>query len=144
MQIRLAHAKDALAIAEVGQSLGYAEDVITDLAEQRLLALLGSKQDQIWVAEREDKIVGWLHAQHAFRLASPDFIEILGLSVAEDARQQGIGRALVAEAKNWSHDLAVVLRVRTNQQRVNALAFYSSIGFSCHKQQSVFQWSDNF
>ncbi|MGO2511894.1 GNAT family N-acetyltransferase [Marinomonas polaris] len=139
MEIRLANLQDANAIADVASALGYQNTVSEDLAIKRLERLLLSGNDKVWVAEFNGQLIGWLHAQHAFRAASADFIEILGLSVADQARLKGAGRALVEKAKEWALDEKIVLRVRTNDTRDGAKKFYTSLGFTTTKIQSVFQ-----
>ncbi|MBU1467631.1 MAG: GNAT family N-acetyltransferase, partial [Gammaproteobacteria bacterium] len=62
-----------------------------------------------------------------------------GLSVADQARLKGAGRALVEKAKEWALDEKIVLRVRTNDTRDGAKKFYTSLGFTTTKIQSVFQ-----
>lgn len=145
LSVRQACIEDAKAIILVSSALGYEEKTDQTLAVKRLERLLESDHDRIWVAELKggvelnDKVIGWLHAQHAFRVASADFIEILGLSVSSDVRLQGAGHALVEQAKNWALDESIALRVRTNETRDSAKKFYSSLGFSLIKKQSVFQ-----
>ena len=139
MEIRLADIEDANAIADVAAALGYQSAVSEGLVINRLERLLASSNDKIWVAEFNGQLIGWLHAQHAFRLASADFIEILGLSVADQARLKGAGRALVEKAKEWALGEKIVLRVRTNDTRDGAKKFYALLGFTTTKIQSVFQ-----
>ena len=140
MKIRLAQLQYANAIADIASSLGYQSDVSENVAKQRLEQLLLSSKDKIWVAEMDGHVIGWLHAQHAFRVASADFIEILGLSISDQMRLKGAGRALVEQAKEWAFDEKVALRVRTNDVRDSAKKFYKALGFSCAKTQSVFQF----
>ncbi|MCW4627682.1 MULTISPECIES: GNAT family N-acetyltransferase [Marinomonas] len=139
MDIRLAILKDAKTIAEVASALGYQNTVSEELAIKRLERLLASSNDKVWVAELNGQLIGWLHAQHAFRAASADFIEILGLSVSDQARLKGAGRALVEQAKAWALSEKITLRVRTNDIRDGAKKFYTALGFSITKTQSVFQ-----
>ena len=139
MDIRLAILKDAKTIAEVASALGYQNTVSEELAIKRLERLLASSNDKVWVAELNGQLIGWLHAQHAFRAASADFIEILGLSVSDQARLKGAGRALVEQAKAWALSEKITLRVRTNDIRDGAKKFYTALGFSITKAQSVFQ-----
>jgi GNAT superfamily N-acetyltransferase len=140
MEIRLANLQDANAIADVASALGYQSAVSEELAIKRLERLLLSSNDKVWVAEFNGQVIGWLHAQHAFRAASADFIEILGLSVSDQARLKGTGRALVEQAKAWALDERLVLRVRTNDVRDGAKKFYTALGFTTTKIQSVFQF----
>jgi GNAT superfamily N-acetyltransferase len=139
MEIRLANLQDAKSIADVASALGYQSAVSVELARARLERLLLSSDDKVWVAESNGEIVGWLHAQHAFRVASADFVEILGLSVSDKARLKGVGRALVEQAKQWAFDEKIALRVRTNDVRDGAKKFYTALGFSMTKTQLVFQ-----
>ena len=139
MDVRFAVLQDAKAIADVASGLGYESKTAKDLMIKRLGRLLESKNDKIWIAEINGQLIGWLHAQHAFRVASDDFIEILGLSVSDQARLKGAGRALVEKAKEWALDESIALRVRTNDVREGAKMFYSTLGFSISKTQSVFQ-----
>ena len=141
MIIRLASVNDAAAIAEIALSLGYKMEAQQSLTENALGYLLDAQYDRVWVAELNGTVIGWLHAQHAFRMASVDFIEILGLSVSEQSRFQGAGRALVERVKAWASEEHVSLRVRTNDIRYDAKKFYSALGFSLVKTQSVFQIS---
>ena len=141
MDVRFAVLQDAKAIADVASALGYESKTAKDLMIKRLGRLLESKNDKIWIAEINGQLIGWLHAQHAFRVASDDFIEILGLSVSDQARLKGAGRALVEKAKEWAFAENITLRVRTNDVREGAKKFYSALGFSISKKQSVFQFS---
>lgn len=140
MEIRLAISNDAKAIADVASALGYQNTVSEERAVKRLEPLLLSSNDKVWVAEFNGQLIGWLHAQHAFRAASADFIEILGLSVSDQVRLKGVGRALVEKAKEWALNEKIVLRVRTNDTRDGAKKFYTALGFSVAKTQSVFQF----
>ena len=142
ISIRQATLQDAQSIARIASVLGYQQEVSKDLAIKRLEHLLHSDYDQVWVAENDNGVVGWIHAQHAFRAASNSFIEILGLSVAETSRLQGAGRILVEQAKVWAGDENIALRVRTNDARDAAKKFYSTLGFSLEKTQCVFQVSN--
>lgn len=139
MKIRKAQLQDAKAIADIASALGYQSSSSETLAVKRLNRLINSCNDQVWVAELNGQLIGWLHAQHAFRAASTDFIEILGLSVSDQARLKGVGRSLVEMAKEWATDERVCLRVRTNDIREGAKTFYSALGFSSAKTQSVFK-----
>lgn len=139
MLIRPASVDAAAAIALVAAGLGYKEEVVKHSAVQRLERLLGSNDDRAWVAELDGVVIGWLHAQHAFRMASADFIEIVGLSVSTEARFKGAGRVLVEQARRWATEEHVTLRVRTNDIRDEAKKFYSALGFLLVKRQSVYE-----
>ncbi|WP_421869991.1 GNAT family N-acetyltransferase [Motiliproteus sp.] len=133
--IRPATQEDALAIKHIAASLGY-PDYDESLAESRLQALLNSSNDQVWICERDGMVVGWLHAFIALRDA---FAEIGGLAVEPAFRRQGVGRALVQQAKHWAADQQLAVRVRSRIERAEARRFYRAQGLIPSKQQQVFE-----
>jgi ribosomal-protein-alanine acetyltransferase len=79
-----------------------------------------------WAATREDLILGFIAARSV-----ADEIEILNLGVDPEARRQGIGARLVAQAVEVSREAGVrrvYLEVRESNS--GARAFYSSLGFA--------------
>lgn len=135
--VRSASETDATGINKVSQHLGYSE-LSSNESITKLQELLNSPQDQVFVAEWQGRIIGWLHLFYARRLASNNFFEIGGLVVSPESRGHGVGRALVqyAQAKNLGK-----FRVRCNEKRCDAHKFYESIGFDSAKVQRVFQVS---
>ena len=133
--IRSASESDAEGINEVSEHLGYSQFSSTEYII-KFQELLSSTQDQIFLAEWQGRIIGWLHLFYARRLASDNFFEIGGLVVSPENRGHGVGRALVqyAQAKNLGK-----FRVRCNEKRLDAHKFYESIGFDSIKVQRVFQ-----
>ena len=133
--IRSASESDAEGINKVSEHLGYSKLSSTEYTI-KLQELLSSTQDQMFVAEWQGRIIGWLYLFYARRLASDNFFEIGGLVVSPESRDHGVGRALVqyAQAKNLGK-----FRVRCNEKRLDAHKFYESIGFDSIKVQRVFQ-----
>lgn len=132
--IRTASESDADDIREISKHLGYAE-LSPEQSFLNLQAILSSPNDQIYVAECNGSVVGWLHLFYAKRLASEGFHEIGGLVVSPRYRGQGIGRALVEYALDKNDG---EIRVRCNAQRSESHRFYEAIGFRCSKAQHVF------
>ena len=135
MVVRLAVEADADAIHDLSQYLGYAETSQTQ-ATEKLLNIMKSDEDEVYVSEIDGQIVGWLHVFYARRLASADFYEIGGLLVHPEFRGQGIGRHLV---ENSLENYKGKVRVRCNETRIDAHNFYKSIGFNSAKVQHVFE-----
>lgn len=133
--VRPAKASDAVAINVVSQYLGYVELPETEV-EAKLVQLLNSATDEVYVAEYQGVVIGWLHLFFARRLASPDFYEIGGLVVTPVYRGQGVGRFLV-EHVVANHNGKV--RVRCNEKRVESHQFYEATGFSSEKVQRIFE-----
>ncbi len=133
--IRQATLSDAQQISKLSTYLGYAQLTVSD-TQQQLLTLLESDREAVYVAEQEERLIGWIHCFKALRLASSSFYEIGGLVVCPTQRQQGIGRQLVEYAisqhsGSW--------RVRCNSKRHQSHLFYQALGFSQSKSQHIFE-----
>lgn len=138
MEIRIAEPNDANGIHLISETLGYKETPL-EIARERLQNLLLSTSDKVFVAILNDEIVGWLHAFIAHRVAAASFVEIAGLAVSPNHRQQGAGKKLVGEAKKWAQENQLTLRVRCNSEREDAHKFYEAIGFLKIKEQYIFE-----
>jgi N-acetylglutamate synthase-like GNAT family acetyltransferase len=138
LQIRKAVTADTLVISSLSESLGYSP-VSKEESVERLQRLLQSEIDQVWVCVKAEKIVGWMHIFLAHRLASAPFVEIGGIVVDTGNRQQGAGKMLVKQAKDWATENDCKLRVRSNSVREEAQQFYLSTGFTQLKNQNVFE-----
>ncbi len=137
LKIREAEMVDFKSIERISLGLGY-EKTSSQAALERLLTVLDSKQDRLWVAEIDNEIVGWLHAFHTLRVASRGLIEIGGIVISTNNRNQGIGQALITVAQDWSAECGLVLRARCNSRRHETHAFYKAVDFIKTKEQYVF------
>jgi len=101
VNIREAADGDAPSLAGLLGELGYPADA-QDLP-RRLTRLAQRGTAVAFVAEMEGRVVG-LATAHAFASihAERDVAWLTTLVVAEDARHQGVGRALVAAAEGWA------------------------------------------
>ncbi len=138
MNIRQARVNDIISIEEISSSLGY-NNPSPEIAQKRLQAVINSTSDKIWVAENKGQLIGWLHAFLALRVASPQFIEIGGVSVLPEFQKQGTGRELILQAQNWAKVTELALRVRCNSTRNETHEIYKSLGFLETKEQYVFE-----
>lgn len=136
--IRPAFQSDAKSINEVSRHLGYAELLDAEV-EDKLLQLIHSTTDEVYLAESKGAVVGWLHLFLARRLASANFYEIGGLVVMPDFRGRGVGRALVNHVAKIH---AGTIRVRCNDHRPESHQFYKAIGFRDIKLQRIFEKTD--
>ncbi|WP_245539651.1 GNAT family N-acetyltransferase [Pontibacter roseus] len=129
--------QDAAAIARLSGQLGYSASVAA--TAQRIQAVLENRDHCGYVAVADEKLIGWIHGFHTFRLESDAFVEVGGLVVDADYRSKGIGLMLVEQVKAWALERGVhKIRVRCNSSRMEAHAFYRRIGFSESKEQKVF------
>ncbi len=74
--IRSAFESDAVGINEVSEHLGYSQLSSTE-STAKLQELLNSTQDQVFVAEWQGRIIGWLQLFYARRLASDNFLKLV-------------------------------------------------------------------
>ncbi len=107
------------------------------------IARQAGASDLLLVAADPDKpMMGWLQAHAACRVHTGWGVEIVGLVVDREARRQGIGRRLVAEARRWAEARsAEALVVRSNLRRSESHLFYPALGFSLNKHQAVYRLS---
>lgn len=135
--IEPARPSDASAIADLSGELGY--EVTEFEVGRRLSAILDDHDHAVYVARRDDDLVGVVHVGGVKRLEATFFAELGGLVVSESVRRQGVGRRLVDAAIKWSRERGYqTLRVRTNVMRETAPLFYESLGFARVKDQMVF------
>jgi len=134
MHSRDATLADASAINSVSRALGYTPLSDTE-AQAQLEALMASPDDRVYVAEVDQRVVGWVHVFRARRVASLPFHEIGGLAVDPACRRQGIGRALVQHACSQFEG---PVRVRCRDDRTETHSFYEALGFTATKGQRVF------
>ena len=136
--VREAKIDDARVINKLSRHLGY-KPLTDNVLTNNLETILTSKSDKLWIFEKENQILGWIHAFSANRVASAAFIEISGMVVSPDARREGIGRRLVHQAKQWAGEQKQNLRVRCNVKREETHKFYESVGFVLSKSQNIFE-----
>jgi GNAT superfamily N-acetyltransferase len=132
---------DVAAVAELATQLGYPA---TDTEVRQRYDLIKDRWDaRLLVAyDASRTVVGWIHGQATYLLESDPRVEIWGLVVAETARGSGVGRRLVEAAEEWAVMLGMnAVVVKSNQQRVEARAFYEHLGYKVTKTQNAFRKS---
>ncbi len=135
--VRPATLADASGIAGLSDQLGY--PTAPERMRERLAALLPRPDQQVFVAEREGGLVGWLHVGRIERVESDPFAEIYGLIVKDTERGQGIGPLLLRAADAWAAAQGLgKVRVRCNVVRERTHRFYEREGFVVNKVQKVF------
>src|SRR6478752_4273579 len=91
---------DAMAVNTLSNQLGYPLSIEQTL--QNIYAVLQSKDHTAFVAEYENKIVGWIGASQAIMIEVMPHCEINGLVIDKDHRGMGIGKLLVDKIKEWA------------------------------------------
>ena len=137
IDVREASERDAGAIALLAGELGYPA---TEIEMHERLGIVREDPDgDVFVAEAQGCVAGWVEVAERHNLAGGWWVEIMGLVVSEADRGCVAGRALVERARQWAADRGhEKLRVRTNQLRAPAHAFYERLGFTLTKSQRVY------
>lgn len=93
---------------------------------------------EILVAEENNVLVGSVCILMDARLAEGIYAEIVSLIVSGQARGKGIGTALVRAAEGWASQRVNKIRIRANETRTSAHAFYLDRGYEKIKTQKIF------
>ena len=138
VSIRPAVNADAAALAELSTQLGYPLDEATMRA--RLAQVREHRVGEVFIAaDACDRVLGWTHVVPRLHLEEAPFAELAGLIVADGARGNGVGAALLLAAEAWAREHGHVrLRVRSNVVRERAHRFYVREGYVERKRQAVF------
>lgn len=142
IQIRKAEIKDNSAITQLSHQLGYAiseADSYTNLEY-----ILKSKNDIVFVAVNEDRIVCWMQVSKLVHLETDMFCEIVGLVTDVHVRGNGIGKQMLICANRWAKENNCKrIVVRSNVVRMDTHRFYTANGFAEKKEQKVFDVAVN-
>lgn len=137
IQIRSLQLDDAEAVARLAAELDY--PATTERVQWRIRRLLAQPDHAAFIATADRQPIGWLHLFINYPLESEPCAEIAGLVVTETRRGQGVGRQLLAAARQWAQERALEsLRVRCQIRRSRAHHFYQANGFTELKTQKVF------
>lgn len=134
----LAHG-DAPAVTALSSDLGYPADQAA--MATRLAVVLAAPGHAVFGGDGEDgQLLGWVHVCSRLLLIDPPSAFVEGLVVAPDARRQGVGRALMAAAEDWSRRHgAQTIRLRSGATREDAHAFYRALGYQEGKAARGFE-----
>lgn len=129
--------EDAAVVARLCLDLGY-EATEAEIHER--FARLSSREDnQVWVAELDGVVVGWVHCHGVHLLEAPPAIEIGGIVVSAAHQGKGLGKQLLRACEAWAAQLAYPrIRLRSGAHRVEAHAFYRHLGYQQLKTSHSF------
>jgi GNAT superfamily N-acetyltransferase len=135
--IRAACASDADAIAELTTQLGY--DLTEEDSAHRLSRILLRNDQQFFVADLDNRAVGWVHVVLAEYVDAEAFVVIAGLVVDRNYRRRGIGRVLMDRAEIWARERGCsIVRLTSSSTRTTAHRFYENLGYTNIKTQYSF------
>lgn len=135
--IRTINATDYLELLPLVNQLGY------NLSENDLLInikkYLDNTSNVIFIAQFENKIVGFISLDIAQRFYLHPFVDVSGIAVDINYRKLGIGKALVFESKKWAIGMGFSkIILKSGAVRKDAHQFYEKLGFNKTKEQYVF------
>lgn len=99
MNIRRALISDGESISELALQLGYR--ILKGQIFKRMHEILVDKNQIVFVAEVDGKVIGWIHICGLKRLLSKPFAEVSGFIVDKKHRSVGIGSELLKHAEAW-------------------------------------------
>ncbi len=131
-------AEQANEISLLSHQLGYHATAIETL--NSIDKIISNKDNCIFIAVQNQKILGWIHGFYTLRIESDAFVEIAGLVVHELCRKQQIGKKLIEAVGTWAQPFNVRrITVRCNEIRSESHRFYQHLGFVSKKKQLVFE-----
>jgi GNAT superfamily N-acetyltransferase len=137
ISVRKMDREDVEAVNALSKQLGYPLSI--GQTQQNIKAILQSKDHTAYVAEYENKIVGWIGAAQAIMLEVMPHCEINGLVIDEHHRGMGIGKLLIDKVKQWAKEKGNdKIGLHCNIKRTEAHLFYEHLGFTELKQQKNF------
>jgi N-acetylglutamate synthase-like GNAT family acetyltransferase len=137
ISIRPAEKQDCSGITALTNQLGYPStfEKICEIMD----LVMAHNDHKVFIAQKADKIVGYIHLIHSMRIGSNPFIEIAAFIVDDSSRSIGIGSALIKATENWAAELDLKdIRIRSNIIRQEAHNFFQNRGFQNIKTQEVF------
>ena len=115
-------------------SLGY--DYDSDKQKIKIQNVIKDDSQVIFVAEFDNKVVGYIHLVNYDVIYADNYKNCLGLAVDNDYKRIGIGSALLSQGEKWAKENgAVGIRLCSGIERENAHMFYFANGYKENKIQ---------
>jgi putative acetyltransferase len=124
MEIRLARDDELETLAELYARCQHRMTYLPPMPDEHIPLVAGviGRHDELWLAEEEGRIVGFLAIEHSTNLGAP-VLERLYVEPADQSR--GVGSALLDQAKA----LRPQLYLWVFQKNTGAIRFYERHGF---------------
>ena len=128
---------DAIAVNRLSHQLGY--PLTLNDTTKNLEAILQSDSYTGFVAEVDNRVIGWIGASQVIMIELMPHCEINGLVVDNGYYGKGVGKLLVDRVKQWAIENGnKKLSLHCNVKRTEAHSFYLHLVFKSLKQQTNF------
>lgn len=135
--IRKTIVSDSITLTRLSEQLGYSTTV--EEVTERVKYLLNKQNYNIFVADYNNTVIGFISFEKYDLLYFPSGINITGLVVDINYRNKGVGLQLlyVAEQNAIENSLKYV-RANSGSQRIEAHRFYRKNGYANERDQKRF------
>lgn len=119
------------------KALGY--DFPEDKTIERLSDIVNNTNDAIFVAEYQDKVIGYIHGSSYHCTYSPPIMNLMVLAVDKSMRKQHVGTMLLERFEEWAKENgAAGIRLTSGFNRIEAHVFYTKNGYMHRKDAKNF------
>ncbi len=128
LSIRAMTSDDLPSLEPLLVQLGY--DIAPDEVARRYITVTAATGHSLDVAERDGRVVGFIHFYARAAIEKPPEVIVQALVVDDGLRGGGIGRRLMRRAEDWAaaHGYGSVA-LGTQTRRDDAHAFYERLGY---------------
>lgn len=108
--------------------------------KEKIEKILCSSRDKVFVAEVDNAVVEYIHANDYDLIYAPHMKNIMGIAVSSQYKKQGIGKMLLSAVEKWARQCnAEGIRLVSGAERSGAHEFYSRCGYIEDKHQIKFK-----
>jgi predicted N-acetyltransferase YhbS len=137
VMIREIRPEDYYDICLLNKELGY--DYPLEKVKVRIEHIQKNTKDIIFVAQRENEVIGYIHGSPYELLYSDSLINILGFVVKERYRSKGVGSLLIQHLEDRAKENGFRgIRLVSGIDRTDAHRFYRKHGYLHKKDQKNF------
>jgi ribosomal protein S18 acetylase RimI-like enzyme len=138
MLIREAKVLDASDIQMINAvSLGY--DFSVEQTKKQLQKILHLPGNKIFVAEEDEKVVGYIHIADYESTYAESLKNIMGLAINPTYQNKGIGKRLLLKAEEYAKETGSTgIRLVSGSNRSGAHIFYQRCDYTLRKEQKNF------
>lgn len=133
--------EDSTAVAALAGQLGYPTTPDQIRHRHAVLAAAPDRGAVLVAVEpgASPEVVGWAHVELRDTLVAPATAQLMGLIVADGARDRGVGRDLLRAAEAWAAGRGCeAVIVATRVTRTEAHRFYRREGYGLDKTSHIF------